>query len=1286
MASSTRPSDFETLKGIFRTPDFKRVLPGLGLSSTLINLLALALPLGILMFLDRVVTNQSYTTLTLLTIGIVIALTLEMALQLANSHVAGWLGARSEHFLGMNAVERLMRIQLRVLEREDPIKHAERVGSASQVSRFFAGESLLWLFDIPFIFLFLFVIYVIDVWVLAVTLVLLLLFAIVSTRLGFWLRGMIENRYRIDERRYSFLVDMFNGMRTVKTHAMEAQMERRYEMLQASTADMTAKLVYGNSITGVAGLIFFSAMIICVVSVGGWGVVDGRMTPGELAACMLLSVRALRPVRRSLKAWVHFQFYRTAEERLQQIQDMPISEGLTNREMPALRQGIELRDVKVTNQEGKPVLDGLSLMIRAGECIAIRGDSGSGKTCLMTMLNGLDHPASGAVLLDGEPISELNTDSVQRRIALLPQKNSILSGTILQNITMFDDSRNEAAIDIAKQLGLDQIVAGLKLGYETPLGEGNAETLPQGVRQIISVARALLSNPDVILLDEANLSLDMKADQQLREVLEKRKGKATLVMVTHRPSYLGMADRIFTLRNGKLQASADSEQAGMGTSGPHTAAVLPARPQHTEEISRLIGQHFTDPSDFSSCLAPMLEAMNWRGGPAELSESLPHVMRRLDLSGFCDSMSNLGLFPQHFSSKLKHLDRRLTPCLAVSKGRPALVVLERLEDGRLRCHDGGSKQEVVLDPSDEIMEIFVFRAQNKAVEEAARKTSSWFGRLFVRFRKMILLAFLLGVFGALLTLSVPLFVRTVFDRVLTSGDLEMQAYMFVGVVIVWILVYVLMSLKGRLVAHIGGRTDYLLGVGILRRILGLPAALTEGATVNRQIIRLRNFESARDFITGPLAFLSVDLPASLIILAVLAYFNPWALLVIGAGFVAFLVLYWVAHPIARRAAAGASQASADEREYLIEMITQMRLIRGTGHRLDWLERYRERSAKAALAHCRQHKIQSGIDITASYIASVTAILTIVMSVYLIMNGTLTTGGMLATMLLVWRLVGPLQSAFMALLALINVRSSVQQIENLLKMPIEREGNIRLSLRPQSLGAVSFSRVSFRYTNDADPALLGANINISPGQFVVVTGPSGAGKSTLFRLIERTHIPQAGVIRLDQIDIRQLTISDLRSRLAYMPQESELFYGSVVQNLRLGYPSATDDEIEWAIDMAGLRKYVDSLSEGAQTRINNSMALQMPYSFKQQLILARTILKPAAVVMLDEPANGLDDSGEEALLRCIAWLRKRSTVIMISPRPSHMRMADMVIYMERGAVAASGSYDGIKNRIMTGMQA
>jgi ATP-binding cassette subfamily B protein len=1285
MSVANRPTDFETLKGIFRVPEFRRVLPGLALSTLLINLFGFALPLGILQFMDRVVINQSYHTLTLLTIGIVVAMLLEMALRLANSHVAGWLGARHEHALGMNAVQRLMSVQLRVLEMEDPIKHAERVRSAGMVARFYTSQSALLLFELPFAVLFLFIILLIDVWVLIVVLALLVAFTIISTRLGFWLRGMMENRHKIDDRRYSFLVDMFNGMRTVKTHAMEAQMERRYEMLQASNANIREQLAYGNAISGVSSLMFSSVMIICVVSVGAWGVIDGRMTPGELAACMLLSVRALQPLRRSLAVWVQFQSYRTAQDRLQEIEDMPIAESQSSRQMPPLADSIELRDVVVLNHQGTSVLDQLSLRIKAGECVAIRGASGSGKTCLMTILNGLDQPSSGQVLVDQTPLTDYDTDSVQMRMALLPQKSQILSGTILENITMFDDSRNDAAIDLAKQLGIDSIVAGLKLGYETPLGEGSAESIPQGVRQLISIARALVTDPDVILLDEANLSLDMKADQQVRELLERRKGKTTLILVTPRPSYLSMADRVFTLKDGKLLL-ATGTQTNQVISSQQDPVSFPARPPHTEGLSRLIVQHFTDPTDFSNCLAPMLAAMRWRGGPAELSEALPHTIKCLDLSGFSDSMSNLGLFPQHFPSSLKDLDGRLMPCLAVPEQSAALVVYERLADGRLRCHDGGSNSEEILDPSTDPLEIYIFRPEDSSAEDAAKKTSTWFGRLFMRYRKMILLVLLLTLVGTILTLSVPLFVRSVFDRVLVSGDLRMQAYMFLGVSIALILAFLQTSLKGRLIAHIGGRTDYLLGMTILRRVIGLPTSMLERATVNRQIIRLRSFESVPDFVTGPMAFLAFDLLASLIILVVLALLNPWSLIVVGIAVVAYLLLAWLAEPMARRATIQAGQASTEEREYLIEMITQMRLIRGTGHRHDWLNRYRERKAKASLAHFREHRVQSGIDVTAQFIGSLTGILTVALSVYLSIKGEISSGGMLATMLLVWRLVGPLQSTFMAFLSLTNIRINVRQIENLLKIPTEREENAKLTLRPASLGAINFSRVSFRYSNDADPSLLGVSLNIAPGQFVVVTGASGAGKSTLLRLIERTYNPQAGVIRLDQNDIRQLTVTDLRSRLAYMPQESELFYGSVTQNLRLGYPSATDEEIDWAIDVSGLRKYVDSLPEGVQTRINNSMTMQMPYSFKQQLILARTILKPAAVVMLDEPANGLDESGEEALLRCIEWLRTRSTVIMISPRPSHMRMADMVVYMERGTVAASGTYDGIKNRIMTGMQA
>ena len=187
-----------------------------------------------------------------------------------------------------------------------------------------------------------------------------------------------------------------------------------------------------------------------------------------------------------------------------------------------------------------------------------------------------------------------------------------------------------------------------------------------------------------------------------------------------------------------------------------------------------------------------------------------------------------------------------------------------------------------------------------------------------------------------------------------------------------------------------------------------------------------------------------------------------------------------------------------------------------------------------------------------------------------------------------------------------------------------------------------------------------------------------------KLIERTYSPQAGTIRLDGVDIRQIAINDLRSRLSYMPQQCELFYGSVAQNLLLVNPAATNAELHWALEMAGLTADIAALPEGLESRISNGKADQFPHGFKQRLSLARVMLKPAAVVLLDEPGSGMDDVGEEALLRCIEWLRGKATVIMVSHRPGHMKLADSVLVMRQGTVIANGTFDAIQDKIFSEM--
>ncbi|TAN71158.1 MAG: ATP-binding cassette domain-containing protein [Methylobacter sp.] len=1264
---------------VFRSPDLRRVSPLLAIAALLYNVLGLILPMAILQIMDRVVLNQSLETLALLVVGVVVGLVIEELLREVNGLVTSWLGVRFEHSASVNALSRLMHVSLQRLQQEEPGVHIERVASATQVAEFYSGQALLVLLDLPFVLIFLGMIYIIGGWVVLVPVVLLVTFVYVIFRFGNWLRQLIERSHTANDRRRNYLVEVFSGAHSVKTMAMEAQMERRLERLQGGTADVNENMSNSSAMALALGNIFVQVMTVSIVFASAVGVLAGQMTPGGVAACMMLSVRSLQPLRRGLTVWMRYQGFVAAQKSLQEINDMPFDDDQDKPELPQVKEGIELKQVKLERSNGDPILCDISFTVQAGECVLIQGGSGSGKSSLLSVMGGALDFDEGDVLVDGRSITEFCSDSVQKEIGFLPQKGALVTGTILENMTMFDTSLNEAALDIASQLGLDGVVSSMKLGYETPLGEGSAQALASGVRQIISIVRILVHKPSVILFDEANLSLDMGGDRLLLDYISQLKGLCTIVLITPRPSWFVMADRVLNIANGRIvDKVVDTQHPAQVSDGVRVEYL--ERPAHVVDYRSLIRHQFNDESDFSNCLLPLLRAIGWQENEKEFMEAMPHAERNLDLSGLCSTMEHLGLVPRHFISSLASIDHRLMPCLIVPANGSAKVVLERLPDGRLRCFDGEIDSETIIKANTVKNEVYVFKANERV---NARDTAHFFESLFLRFRKHILLAFVLTVANTIFALAPPLFVKSIYDRVLPTGDITMASYLLFGVVMVLVLDFQVRHLKGRLIAHVGGRIDYIIGTNVFRRVINLPSSSMGNVSVARQVGRLRNFDSLRNFFIGPLAIIAFDMPANIIMVVAIGVINPWALLVVLFSAVSFLLLALGTRNISKRSIAHSSKAASDRSEFLDEAITQMSAIRSVGCRKLWVERYRALSGKASMANFLDNQVHARISGGAQILGTLTGFSVLALSAVNAVHGDLSSGSMIATIMLVWRLTGPMQNFFVAVTSMVKIRASMQQIENLMRLPTEADTGVRQTIRPEFQGAISFARTSMRYLNDSDPALLGVTFSVAPGQVVVITGPNGSGKSSVLKLITRTYLAQAGTIRLDNIDIRQLTPADLRARISYMPQNCDIFYGTVMQNLRLAYPAATNEEITWAADMAGILDDIAAMPDGFQTRISHSQANQLPTGFRQRIGLARAVLKPASIVILDEPGNGLDDIGEKALERCIEWLRGRVTLLMVSHRPVHMRMADTTIYMERGSISAIGPFDSIKDKIFSG---
>ncbi len=1268
---------------VLRSPDLRRVAPGLALSALLSNLLSLGLPLAILQILDRVLANQSLETLALLVAGIIVALALEEVLRGVSAVVTGWLGIRYEHSTSLKALERLLRVPMRRFRQEEAGNYAERILASTRVSEFYSGQALLVVFDLPFVLLFLLIILLIGGWVALVPAALLALFVVLSLRFGHRLSAQVAWRQTLDDRRSSFLGEVLANIHTVKTQAMEWLMLRRYERLQEASAGVGEALTGSSARATDLGFVFSQVMVVAVVAAGAAAVMAGQMTPGGLAAVMLLSTRALLPLRRTLAVWLRYQSFVAAEQRLAGIMDMPCEESVELPPLAPLTQALELRDVTLAHGDGRVLFNGLSLTVPAGQCIAIQGESGSGKSSLLSLVNGLERPDHGAVLLDGLPLAASAPDSIHRQLAYLPQVGQIMTGTILDNLTMFEPSLNQKALAVARELGLDRVVAGMKTGYQTMLGEGKGEGLPEGVRQMIAIVRALVHEPSVILFDEANISLDLESDRRLLAYLAARKGRSTIIMVTHRPSMLALADQVYTLaggrlRPGRMDLAAQAEQA---EAPPAPAADRPA-PQ--QSLADVVDRYCSPPSDLGRCLPVLLDVLSWSGEPRQLADALPHLRGALDLSGLCGVLSNLGMQPQHFHTALDDLDARLLPCLFLAPGAPAMVLLARQADGSLRVFDGVSGREAVLDVDTQAVQGEAYRFTPVAPKERQLQPGqSWIGRLLWRLRKHLTLVMGLTMLSTALALVPPLFVKTVFDTVIPGGDLALGAMLALGGLLMIGLDCVVRELKNRVLAFIGGRTEFVLSTSVFERVICLPATSMEGVSPTRQLERIKHLESLRDFFLGPLVLISFELPASLVMLLALAFINPWILLPIAGATLAYCALWYGTRKWNEASMSRASQQSSVRGEFINEVLSGMRLIRSAGAAQTWLKRFHEISGKAVVAGFEDQQLRARVGGLAQVLGMTTGLLCMALSAYLVITGQLSGGALVATMMIVWRLTGPMQNLFLAANALVRTRANIRQIENLMRLPIERESGIKPAVRPQLGGELGFARVSFRYANDADPALLGLNFTVAPGEMVAIAGANGSGKSTLLKLLVRIYAPQAGTIRLDQVDLRQLAAPELRSNISYMPQQCEIFHGTVRQNLMLVHPAATEQEVRWAVDMAGLAADIASLPDGFETRISNSSAEQLPFGFRQRLMLARAMLKPAALVLLDEPGTGMDQAGEQALLRCMAWLRGRATLLVVSHRPGHMRMADRVIYLENGAVTAMGPFESVKNKVMAG---
>ena len=251
---------------------------------------------------------------------------------------------------------------------------------------------------------------------------------------------------------------------------------------------------------------------------------------------------------------------------------------------------------------------------------------------------------------------------------------------------------------------------------------------------------------------------------------------------------------------------------------------------------------------------------------------------------------------------------------------------------------------------------------------------------------------------------------------------------------------------------------------------------------------------------------------------------------------------------------------------------------------------------------------------------------------------------------------------------------MKQINQLMKIPVERTDFNNGLIVKDMKGDIQLDRVSFRYGVDQNPALLGVSFEILPGELVAIAGYTGSGKSTLLKMIAGMYTPQGGAIFIDSIDMRQLNVLELRRSIAYVPQDTKMFYGTIAQNLRLANGLATDADLHSAAEKAGVLEEILSFPEGFNTRLTDNASDKFPPGFLRSVSIARAFVSSSNIVLFDEPGASLDFESDTRFMNQLKAIKGQCTMIMVSHRPSHIRLADKVILMNQGSIQFAGAAD------------
>ncbi len=691
-----------------------------------------------------------------------------------------------------------------------------------------------------------------------------------------------------------------------------------------------------------------------------------------------------------------------------------------------------------------------------------------------------------------------------------------------------------------------------------------------------------------------------------------------------------------------------------------------------------------------TCLQVLCKFHGRQASAESIVSALPLDQGRLTPSLFGRAAQRLGFSSQIEKQSLQAINTALLPAvLLLDDERACVLNAFNSEDGTASVVFPELPESETRVTLSELASSFSgmvlycrpkFHFDRRATKTRASGGGHWFWTVIGENRKLYrdicVAALMINVFAV----AMPLFVMNVYDRVVPNHATHTLWVLAIGLLIALCADLVLRLMRGWFIDLAASRADARLSATIMERVLGLSLA-HRPQSAGAFAANVQSFESIRSFVSSMTVVGLVDLPFVLLFLVVIMLIN-WSLgIPVIVGAVGLVIYASIVQRRLRDLSEESMSAGSQRNATLVEGLSNLESVKSFGVEGRIQEAYERTSMYISNVSARLKFISATLQNGAQWVQHLVAVAIIIVGVYLIIEGELTQGGLIAAYLLSSRAMAPVSQAAGLLAQYHQAATALRTLDDIMALPQERSPEKSWVSRPRLSGRIEFRDVQFQYPESGHLALTGVSFKVNAGERVAILGRNGSGKSTVQRLLLGLHYPSSGRISVDNVDLRQLDPAELRSNIGYVPQDVELFYGSLRDNIVLSRP-VSDEELLRVTELSGLKPFVDAQADGFDLQVGER-GQRLSGGQRQALAIARAMVGDPSILLLDEPTGSLDHSSEEHFKRSLGQATAGKTLVMVTHRTSLLELATRIIVLDGGRIVADGPKETVIEALRQG---